>query len=76
MAWNNSPRAYPDEFDGMDHADESIVRVKDDVKRQFAEAGLDDEQAKYNAQFLSSGLSTFAHRAGISTEALYRFPLP
>jgi hypothetical protein len=60
------------EFDGADFADETIIGVKDGVKRQLAEAGLDDEQAEYNAQFLASGLSTFAHRAGTSTEELYR----
>ena len=60
------------EFDGTDLDDESIIRVKDDAKRQLAEAGLDDEQAEYNAQFMASGLSTFAARAGMSTEELYR----
>ena len=60
------------EFDGADFDDESIVDIKNDVKRQLSEAGLDDEGAEYNAQFLASGLSTFAHRAGMSTEELYR----
>jgi hypothetical protein len=60
------------EFDEMDFADKSIQSVKNDAKRQFAQTGLDDEQAEYNAQFLASGLSTFAHRAGMSTEKLYR----
>ena len=73
MARNGSP-AYPDdfEFDEMNHADESIVAVKNDAKRQLSEAGLDEEQAEYNAQFLASGLSTFARRAGMSTGELYR----
>jgi hypothetical protein len=60
------------EFDDTDFADESITGVKDEAKRQFVEAGLDDEQAEYNAQFLASGLSTFARRAGMSSEELYR----
>jgi hypothetical protein len=77
MVLNESPRTNPDSLDnfesgGMDFADESIARVRDDVMRQFAASGLDDEQAEFNAQFLANGLSTFAHRAGMSTEELYR----
>jgi DNA-binding phage protein len=60
------------EFNGGDFADESIVSVKGGAKRQFIEAGLNEEQAEYNAQFLASGLSTFAHRAGMTSGELYR----
>jgi hypothetical protein len=77
MARNDSSRTYPDdwddfEFNGVNFADESIIGVKDDAKRQLIEAGLDEEQAEHNAQFLASGLSTFAHRAGMTSGELYR----
>jgi hypothetical protein len=72
MTRNDSSRTNPDDFDELNHADPSVITVKNDVKRQLAEAGLTEEQAEYNAQFLASGLSAFASRAGMTTGELYR----